>query len=123
MSRSRRFRYLLYDIVDKQLVDAAGERCGRVDDVVLVGDPPRVTHLVVGMGREHRSRLGRLVHAVAARLYRACGGSLPLEPVQVPWAEVAEWNGTIQLRRRDRDLGLRRLEDQVARVVRRWPGA
>jgi len=118
-----RIRYLLYDLIDKQLVDAAGERCGRIDDVELAGDPPRITHLIVGMSAERRSVVARLVHAVARRIYAALGGTLPLAAVKVPWSDVEEWNGTVRLKRRDRELGLRRMEDQVARLVRTWPGA
>ncbi len=117
-----RIRYLLYDLVDKQLVDAAGERCGRIDDVELDGDPPRVTHLIVGMGGR-RSLVARVVHGTARRVYAALGGVVPLAVVKVPWSDVDEWNGTVRLKRRDRELGLRRLEDHVARLVRRWPGA
>ena len=119
----RRIRYLLYDIVDKQLVDRAGERCGRVDDVVLEGDPPRIAFLVAGMGREHHTRFGRMMHAIAQRVYTVLGGKGRLDVVQVPWREVADANGTIRLKRGDGELGLRRTEEQAARVVRRWPGA
>ena len=118
-----RIRYLLYDLVDKQVVDCEGERCGRVDDVELTGDPPQIAYLIVGMGADRRSIVARLVHAVASRVYRALGATGPLAPVKVAWTDVDEWNGTVRLKRKDGALGLRRMEDAMAQVVRRWSGA
>ena len=103
-------------ILDHQLVDAEGRRCGKVDDLELEGvadGRPAVAAILVGVPAwRGRGRLGRL----AARLVR---GSL----VRVRWDEVAEVAATVKLRRKASELRLGRGDDRARRFVEWIPGA
>ena len=65
---------LVRDVLDKQIVDRASDRLGKVDGLVLTiieGEPPRVTALSVGpvtLAGRLSSRLASLVE----RMLRAC---------------------------------------------------
>jgi sporulation protein YlmC with PRC-barrel domain len=38
---------VVHRLLDEQILDSDGKRCGRVDDIELRGSPPRVTALLV----------------------------------------------------------------------------
>lgn len=103
-------------ILDHQLVDAEGRRCGKVDDLELEGvadGRPAVAAILVGASAwRGRGLLGRL----AARLV---GGRL----VRVRWVEVAEVAATVKLRREASELRLGRGDDRARRFVAWIPGA
>jgi sporulation protein YlmC with PRC-barrel domain len=103
-------------ILDHQLVDSEGRRCGKVDDLELVGvreGKPRVAAILTGPSAwRGRGLLGRL----AARL---AGG----RTVRIPWEEVADVEAGIRLRRTARELGLGRGDDRARNLVERIPGA
>jgi sporulation protein YlmC with PRC-barrel domain len=103
-------------ILDHQLVDVNGRRCGKVDDLELESvaeGKPRVTAILVGGSAwRGRGRLGRL----AARLG---GGRL----VRVAWADVDEVGASVKLRREASELGLGRGDDRARRLVAWIPGA
>jgi sporulation protein YlmC with PRC-barrel domain len=100
---------LALGVLDHQLVDSDGRRCGKVDDLELEGiaeGSPRVTAIVVGPPAwKNRGILGRL----AARLARG-------RSVLVPWDEVEKVDAAIHLRRTARELGLGRGDDRAARL-------
>jgi hypothetical protein len=101
-------------IVDHQLVDSEGRRCGKVDDLeVELGDPPQVVALVSGgSGWRGRGRLGALTARLAGR-----------RAVIVPWEEVESLDSAVRLRRPAREYGLGRGDDRARPWVERVPGA
>jgi sporulation protein YlmC with PRC-barrel domain len=102
---------LALGLLDHQLVDREGRRCGKVDDLEL--DEDRVVAILTGppVWRE-RGRLGRL----AASLARG-------RTVRVPWSEVAEVDSAVRLRREARELRLGRGDDRARPLVERIPGS
>jgi hypothetical protein len=104
------------DVLDHQLIDGEGRRCGKVDDLELEGvreGEPRVAAILCGPPAwRGRGRLGRL----AARI--ASGGL-----VRVPWQEVAEVGAAVRLRRPARELRLGRGDERLRPWVERVPGS
>ena len=103
-------------VLDHQLVDRDGRRCGKVDDLELEGldsDAPRVTALVVGPPAwRSRGRLGRL----AARAARRAS-------VRVPWGQVRDVGSGVELRSSASELGLGVGDDRARTWVERFPGS
>jgi sporulation protein YlmC with PRC-barrel domain len=81
-----------FDLLDRQILDVAGEAVGKVDDLELtVGDDgaPRIAALLVGpqaLGRRLGGRLGRWVSGAAGRLHPAENP----DPMRIPWSVVAQ---------------------------------
>jgi sporulation protein YlmC with PRC-barrel domain len=81
-----------FDLLDRQIIDVAGESVGKVDDVELTVGPsgaPRVTALLVGpqaLGRRLGGRLGHWISTVAGTLHPA---EQP-DPLRIAWDLVAE---------------------------------
>jgi sporulation protein YlmC with PRC-barrel domain len=107
---------LAFGLLDHQLVDSDGRRCGKVDDLAIEGGPgetPVVTAILVGADAwKGRGRLGRL----AARL--AGGGS-----VRLPWDVVEDVKSAVELKQTAKALGLGRGDDHAAAWVKRLPGS
>lgn len=105
-----------FSLLDHQLVDADGRKCGKVDDLEFEGGPGEttvVTALIVGPSAwKGRGRLGRL----AARL---AGG----QHVRVPWEVVEEVRSAVELTKSAPELGLGRGDDRAARWVKKVPGS
>jgi hypothetical protein len=103
-------------VLDHQLVDSEGRRCGKVDDLELEGvadGRPAVAAILVGASAwRGRGVLGRL----AARLARG-------RMTRVPWQEVADVEATLKLRRKASELRLGRGDDRARRIVEWIPGA
>jgi sporulation protein YlmC with PRC-barrel domain len=60
--------FVAHRLLDEQILDSEGRRCGRVDDLELRGSPPRITALLVGEGlypRRLPTRLRRLGRRLA----------------------------------------------------------
>jgi sporulation protein YlmC with PRC-barrel domain len=112
---------LVYRLLDSQLVDVEGRRCGRLDDLELdgaPGEPVHVAHILSGRGawpaRLPRSwrRLGRKVFGE-----EVFGDNV----VRVPWGDVEDIDESIHLRKPASDLGLGRGDERLSRVVGRLP--
>jgi len=103
-------------ILDHQLFDCDGRRCGKVDDLELEGireGRPVVAAIVTGPGAwRGRGRLGRIV----ARIGRGL-------TVKVAWADVEKVEAAVFLKRTARDLGLARGDDRARRWVEKLPGS
>ena len=103
-------------VLDHQLMDSEGRRCGNVDDLELegvAGGEPRVVAILTGSPAwRGRGVFGRL----AARVVR---GGL----VRVPWEEVAEIASCVQLRKTAKELRLGRGDDRVRRWIEKIPGS
>jgi len=103
-------------VLDHQLLDSGGRRCGNVDDLELEGvsdGKPRVVAILTGPPAwASRGPIGRL----AARL-----ASGPL--VRIPWDEVETIKSGVHLRKQAGELGLGRGDDRARRFVEKIPGA
>jgi len=103
-------------LLDHQLVDCEGRRCGNVDDLELEGvseGPPRVTAILVGPPVwRGRGWFGRVATALATG-----------ETVRVPWEEVAKIDAAVHLKKTARELRLGRGDDRARRFVEWIPGS
>src|SRR5690349_10398694 len=107
---------LLYELMDQNLLDKQGERCGRVDDV-LVEDvfdrPARLIGLLSGGGAKSRQLWGPL-HRLTLWLYRLIGVPESIEPICVPWEQVDKVEDDVVLKIAADEAGLDRLNRAVA---------
>jgi hypothetical protein len=104
-------------VLDHQLLDSEGRRCGNVDDLEIEGGPgetPRVAAILSGPG-VWRSR-SRWLGALAARI--GGGGQ-----VRISWEEVAEVKSHVRLKKTAAEYGLGRGDDRVRPWIARLPGA
>jgi sporulation protein YlmC with PRC-barrel domain len=103
-------------LLDHQLLDSEGRRCGKVDDLELEGvreGNPRIVAILTGPPAwAGRGPIGRLAARVA---------SGPL--VRIPWEEVEAVKSGVHLRKRAQELRLGRGDDRAARLVEKLPGA
>jgi hypothetical protein len=103
-------------LLDHQLVDSEGRRCGKVDDLELEGvggGAPRVRAILTGPAAwRGRGALGR----VAAALARGRGARLD-------WPDVGEIDSAVHLRRTASELGLGRGDDRAAPWLEKLPGS
>jgi sporulation protein YlmC with PRC-barrel domain len=103
-------------LLDHQLVDCEGRRCGNVDDLELEGlgeGKPRVVAILVGPPVwRGRGRIGRLAAFIAP------GGT-----VRVPWEEVEKIDAAVHLRKTARELRLGRGDDRARKWVEWIPGS
>jgi sporulation protein YlmC with PRC-barrel domain len=103
-------------LLDHQLVDCEGRRCGNVDDLELEGlreGKPRVVAILVGPPVwRGRGRIGRLAAFITP------GGT-----VRVPWEEVEKIDAAVHLRKTARELRLGRGDDRARKWVEWIPGS
>jgi sporulation protein YlmC with PRC-barrel domain len=103
-------------LLDHQLVDSEGKRCGNVDDLELEGvgeGSPQVAAILVGPPVwRGRGWLGRLASWIA-----------PGETVRIPWAEVDKIDSAVHLKRTAQELRLGRGDDRARRWVEWIPGS
>ena len=107
---------LALGVLDHQLLDVDGRRCGKVDDLELEGmdgQRPRVAAILVGPPVwRNRGPLGRLAAALARG-----------RTVKVPWSGVREIGSGVHLRQKAADLGLARGDDRARPLIERLPGS
>lgn len=104
-------------LLDHQLLDVNGRRCGNVDDLAIEGGPgetPTVAAILVGPGY-WQSRAGWI-----GRLAGWIGGS---GTTRVEWNEVEKVDSAVHLGRDATSLGLGRLDDRLRPYLARIPGA
>jgi hypothetical protein len=114
---------LVYRLLDDQIIDVDGRRCGRVDDVELLGgpgEPLQLSGLLTGRGA-YAARMPRRLRALARRLFGddVRGGTVR----RVPWSEVEDVSATVRLFKRAGDLGLAGDDLELQRPLDRMPGA
>jgi len=99
-------------VLDRQLLDEDGRRCGNVDDLAVEGDD--VVAILVGPGwwPQRAGLVGRLAGWI--------GGS---RRVRVPWSEVKKVGAAVELKRSASELGLGRGDDRLRPYVDKIPGA
>ena len=110
--------FIVHRLLDEQLLDSEGRRCGRVDDIELRGSPPRVTALLTGDGLYPR-RLPRGIR----HLWRRMVGPerWGANAVRIPWEEVDSLGAAVHLRRKAEEMGLGEGDDPERWMVRRLP--
>ena len=104
-------------VLDRQLLDKDGRRCGNVDDLAIeggVGDVPEVTHLLVGPGYwpQRAGWVGRLAGWI--------GGG---RRVRVAWSDVEKLDSGVGLAKSATELGLGRGDDRLRPYIEKIPGA
>jgi sporulation protein YlmC with PRC-barrel domain len=104
--------HLGHNILDHQLLDKDGRRCGNVDDLAV--EDAEVIAILSGPGYwpQRSGRIGRLAGWI--------GGS---GRVRIPWDEVAKIDSAVHLRRTAPEYGLGEGDDRVRSLVERIPGA
>jgi sporulation protein YlmC with PRC-barrel domain len=110
--------FVAHRLLDEQIVDCEGRRCGRVDDVELCGSPPRVTALLVGKGLYPRRLPGWLARLARRQIGPEVWGENAL---RIPWEEVDELESAVRLRGKAEELGLGEGDDPRRWMVRRLP--
>jgi sporulation protein YlmC with PRC-barrel domain len=105
-------------LLDEQILDCEGRRCGRVDDIELSGNPPRITALLVGEGLYPR-RLPAWLRKPARRL--AGPERWGANALRIPWEEVEEIGVAIELCSKAEELGLGGADNPERWLVRRLP--
>ena len=83
------------NVLDHQLLDKDGRRCGKVDDLAIEED--RVVAIYAGRTASRR--------------------------VRIPWEEVATVDSAVRLKRAATDYGLGRGDDRLRPFFERIPGA
>jgi sporulation protein YlmC with PRC-barrel domain len=104
-------------ILDHQLLDSAGRRCGKVDDLALEGgpgEPLRVVAILSGPGisPQRAGLLGRIAGWLGG------GGT-----IRVPWEEVDQVAAHVKLCKRADQLGLGKGDDRLRPWIEKIPGA
>ena len=114
---------LVYRILDDQLVDVDGRRCGRADDLEFdgnLGEPPRLYAILSGSGPWH-ARLPRPLRGVGKRVFGR--GTLGRDVIRVPWEQVDRIDTAIHLKAKAREMGLGQGDDREAQLVKRLPAS
>ena len=104
-------------VLDRQLLDKDGRRCGNVDDLAIEGGPgevPEVVAILVGPGYwpQRAGLFGKLAGWIGG------GGR-----VRVDWADVREVGAAVELKRAATELGLGRGDDRLRPYLDKIPGA
>jgi sporulation protein YlmC with PRC-barrel domain len=104
-------------VLDHQLLDVDGRRCGNVDDLGIEGAPGEPARVVViysgpGAWRGRGSVLGRFASWIGRG-----------KVVRVPWEEVAEVESHVRLKKKASEYGLGRGDDRARTWIQKLPGA
>jgi sporulation protein YlmC with PRC-barrel domain len=104
--------HLGHNILDHQLLDKDGRRCGNVDDLAV--EEAEVVAILSGPGvwPQRSGWIGRLAGWI--------GGS---NRVRIPWDEVTKIDSAVHLRRTAPEYGLGKGDDRVRPLLERIPGA
>jgi sporulation protein YlmC with PRC-barrel domain len=109
---------IAYRLLDSELIDSKGRRCGRVDDVEITGEPgapAEVVAILSGPGA-FAARVPRLLRPLSSRLFGD-------EVVRVPWDAVDDIAEVVRLKRAGESIGLGLGDTAAARIVARLPGS
>ena len=112
---------LAYRILDDQLVDVDGRRCGRADDIEFeggLGEPPRLYAIISGSGSWHR-RFPRRLRGIGARVFGS--GVSGADVIRVPWDQVTDIGAVLKLKAKARELGLGQGDYREGERVAHWP--
>jgi sporulation protein YlmC with PRC-barrel domain len=107
-----------YRLLDDDLVDCDGRRCGKVDDVEIAGEPGAQAYLdaiLVGSGAQAQ-RAPRPLRRLSRRI-------LGERVVRIEWDEVQDIGAVVHLKRSAEELGLGRGDDRAEQLISWIPGA
>ena len=104
-------------VLDHQLLDKNGRRCGNVDDLAIEGGPgelPEVVAILAGPGYwpQRAGLIGKLAGWI--------GGG---RRVRVDWNDVDKIDSAVELKRGATELGLGRGDDRLRPYIEKIPGA
>ena len=104
-------------VLDHQLIDSDGRRCGNVDDLAIEGEPGEDAEVVAILSGPDvwRGRAGLL-----GRIAAWIGGG---GRVRVQWDEVAEIESHVRLKAKAGDYGLGRGDDRARPWIEWIPGS
>jgi hypothetical protein len=105
-------------LLDRQLLDSGGRRCGKVDDLEIEGAPgaeAKVSAIVSGPAAWSSGSRGPLAW-LAARVAHA-------DAVRIELDKVESGGAVIELRSSAEELGLGQGDDRAARWLRGLPGS
>jgi hypothetical protein len=112
---------LVYRVLDDQLIDVDGRRCGRADDLEFegaLGEPPKLSAILSGSGTWHK-RFPRPLRPLGERIFGT--GVSGSDVIRVPWNRVENIESVIKLRAKASELGLAQGDDRDALLVRKLP--
>jgi sporulation protein YlmC with PRC-barrel domain len=104
--------HLGHNVLDHQLLDKNGRRCGNVDDLAVDGDEVVAIFSGPGAWPSRAGRLGRFAGWIGG------GGR-----VRIPWEEVTKIDSAVHLRRTASEYGLGKGDDRLRPFFERIPGA
>jgi sporulation protein YlmC with PRC-barrel domain len=104
-------------VLDHQLLDSTGRRCGNVDDLAIEGEPGNDAEVVAilsgpGVWPQRAGLLGRIAACIG-------GGNR----VRIPWDEVADVESHVRLKKEAAEYGLGRGDDHVRPWIEWIPGS
>ncbi len=104
-------------VLDRQLLDKNGRRCGNVDDLEIeggAGEVPEVVAILVGPGywAQRAGLIGKLASWI--------GGG---RRVRIDWSDVRNVDSAVELKRDAGELGLGRGDDRLRPYLEKIPGA
>jgi sporulation protein YlmC with PRC-barrel domain len=100
------------NVLDHQLLDKDGRRCGNVDDLGIEDGDVVAIYAGPGVWPQRAGLIGRLAGWL--------GGS---GRVRIPWDEVAKIDSGVHLKRTAPEYGLGRGDDRLRPYLERIPGA
>jgi sporulation protein YlmC with PRC-barrel domain len=115
---------IVRDVLDKSVVDRNGREMGRVDGLLLDGQPNQPIRLVAiligpaALGDRLHPALGRFVRRVEKRF-----GLDQNRPTQIGFADVDHIGAKIRLRLTTGETAVDAVERRVRAWIRRLPGA
>ena len=103
---------LAYRLLDLDLVDSEGRRCGKVDDLELDGGPGETTYVgaIVSGPDAMPARFPRRLRRWAARVFH--GGES-----KIGWDQVEKFDAVVELRSTAAQLGLGEGDRKLAALV------
>jgi hypothetical protein len=104
---------LAYRLLDLDLVDSDGRRCGKVDDLEFSGGPGETVYvaaIVTGTGALP-GRFIRPLRRHAARVFRG-------ETTRIAWKSVGDVGATVELKRTAAQIGIAAGDRELGRVFR-----
>jgi sporulation protein YlmC with PRC-barrel domain len=104
-------------VLDRQLLDKNGRRCGNVDDLAIEGGAGEVAEVVaILVGPGYWAQRAGLIGKLAGWI----GGG---RRVRVNWNDVRKIDAAVKLKREATELGLGRGDDRLRPYLEKIPGA
>ena len=113
---SQHYLDIVRQVLDRQLVDADHNNCGKVDDVELdLSGEPKVTAILVGNDFTS-DRLPEFARWVSRKVFGR-------DKVRIPWEEVGVITDNVKLANDAKKYGLDERRGAVYKFISKLPGA